>query len=53
MTKERLEHRIERTKKKIKELEIRENHLSKHGQWSLGYWKGILTILEEWLDELK
>ena len=53
MTKGRLEHRIDRTKRKINALESRKEHLSEHGKWSLGYWKGVLSILEEWLDELK
>lgn len=52
MTKARLEHRIERTKRKIDALESIEDRLSEHGKWSLGYWKGILSVLEEWLDDL-
>ena len=44
MTKERLEHQIIRTKNQIKELEDKQEHLSKHGYWDLGYWKGRLTL---------
>lgn len=53
MTNERLEHQIKRTKDKIKELEDKHESLSKHGYWSLGYWKGRLTVLEDWLDDVK
>ena len=53
MTKERLEHQIKRTKNKIKELENEQENLSKHGYWSIGYWKGRLSVLEDWLDELE
>ena len=52
-TKEMLERQILRTKNRIKELEDKEEHLSKHGYWELGYFKGKLSVLEDWLDELK
>lgn len=53
MTKERLEHQIKRTKNQIKELEDKQERLSKHGYWDLGYWKGRLTVLEDWLDDIE
>lgn len=53
ITKERLERQILRAKGKIQALKARENHLSKAGYWDLGYWQGKLTVLEDWLDELK
>lgn len=52
-TKERLERQIFRTKCHIQALKEREEHLSKAGYWDLGYWQGKLTVLENWLDELK
>lgn len=52
ITKERLQHQIDRTKKKIAALEEREDHLSKYGYIDLGYFKGRLTVLEDWLDEM-
>jgi hypothetical protein len=53
MTKERLECQIKRTKDRIKELEDNQKNLSRHGYWSLGYFKGRLTVLEDWLDDLE
>lgn len=50
--KRQLERRIERTRQVIKDYEAREEELSKHGQWSLGYYKGKLYVLEEWLDSI-
>jgi hypothetical protein len=53
MTKERLKRKIIRAKNQIKELEDKQDNLSKHGYWSLGYLKGRLTVLEDWLDDLE
>lgn len=53
ITKERLQHQIERTKKLLADLEKRQEHLSKHGYWDMGYYKGKLEVLENWLDELE
>lgn len=50
ITKERLSHQIERTKKQLAALEEREEHLSKHGYWDMGYYKGKLEVLENWFD---
>jgi len=52
MKKEILQRKINNTKKKLMELEEREEHLSKHGYWDMGYFKGKLSVLEDWLDEL-
>lgn len=52
-TKERLQHQIDRANERIARLEINQEDLSEHGFWSLGYWKGRLSILEEWLDEVE
>ena len=51
-TKEILERQILHAEYHIKTLEDREEHLSKHGYWDLGYWKGKLYVLKDWLDEL-
>ena len=52
ITKERLQHQIDKAKKHIEELEKRKEILSEDGHWTLGYFKGRLTVLEDWLDEL-
>ena len=51
MTKERLRHRIKRADERLKDL--KEKQLSEHGHWAQGYWTGVITILEDWLDELE
>lgn len=48
----RLKRQIERTRKRIKEYEDKKETLSIHGYWSLGYYRGKLTVLEDWLDYL-
>lgn len=52
-TKERLERKILHAKRNVQALKARESHLSNAGYWDLGYWQGRLTVLEDWLDELK
>lgn len=52
MEKEILQRKINNAKKRLVELEEREEHLSKHGYWDMGYFKGKLSVLEDWLDEL-
>lgn len=51
-TREMLERHIARAKRRIEELENNKELLSKAGHWDLGWWKGRLTVLEDWLDEL-
>lgn len=46
------ERRINRYSKKITSYETQKNNLSNHGYWSLGYFEGRKSILEELLDEL-
>ena len=53
VTKERLERQIYRCKKRLKDLKDREEHLSKHGYWDIGYFQGRLSVLEDWLDEME
>lgn len=56
-TKERLERKIVRIKSKVENL--KQEHGDKpsithtyHGGWSLGYWEGKLSTLEDILDDL-
>jgi len=49
----RIERSIERNNEKIKDYELRKDKLSIHGYWSLGYYQGINSELENLLDELK
>lgn len=53
MDERRLKRRIERTKQQIEKYEADKENLSQHGNWSLGYYKGKLAVLEEWLDSLQ
>lgn len=48
-----LERRIKRSKERLKSLEEREEYLSKYGYWEIGYFKGRIEILEDWLDEIR
>ena len=49
---ERLKRMIQRAEEKLKDLKEREEHLSKYGYWDMGYFKGRISVLEEWLDEI-
>ena len=53
MTEHQLERQIARVKKRIQDYENHENTLSVHGHWSLGYYRGRLTVLEDWLDDIR
>lgn len=53
MTKEELQHQIDRAQESIAKLEMDREDLNGPGFWALGYWKGRVSILEEWLKELK
>lgn len=48
----RIKHRIERCSKRIEEYAKEKENLSIHGYWSLGYFEGKKSVLEEILDEL-
>ena len=52
MTEERLKRMIQRAEEQLKDLKEREEHLSKHGYWDIGYFTGRISALEEWLDEI-
>ena len=49
----KIKHKIERYSKRIENYEKGKETLSKHGYWSLGYFQGRLSLLEEILDELE
>lgn len=53
MDKHQLRRQIERLKKSISDYEEKEaeGKLSNPGYWSLGYFKGKLSVLEDGLDE--
>lgn len=53
MTEERLQRMIDRAEEKLKDLEERKEHLSKHGYWDIGYFKGRISVLEDWLDDIR
>ena len=53
MTQRELERKINRAKEKLDALKEREEYLSKYGCWSIGYFQGRISALEEWLDEIK
>jgi hypothetical protein len=53
MTERQLKRQIERIKKRIQDLEDRKDKLSVHGYWDLGYHKGKLAVMEDWLDSIK
>ena len=48
----RLERSIKRTKQQLAQLEERKEHLSQYGYYDMGYLKGRLEVLEDWLDEM-
>lgn len=50
--KSRVERKIARNKKRIKEYEDNKSNLSEHGHWSLGYYIGITSELENLLDDI-
>lgn len=47
-----LQRQIKKAKARVEELEARKDKLSPNGYWELGYFKGRLNVLEDWLDEL-
>lgn len=53
MTKDRLQHRIERNQAQLKILEDNQHNLSVWGYRDIGYYQGRISVLEEWLDEIE
>lgn len=56
-SKEKLARRIERVKQRIETLKKQHGETPSltytyHAGWDLGYWMGMLTILEDVFDEL-
>lgn len=51
----KIKHKIERYEKRIADYttKIKTNSLNEHGHWSLGYFEGRKSILEDILDELE
>lgn len=48
-----IERKLKHAKSRLKLCDkIPEDALSKHGMWSIGYWKGIESCLEDLLDEM-
>lgn len=52
-TKKRIEHMIEREKKRMQPLIEHFEDLSKWGLWTIGYCKGRIALLEDLLYELE
>lgn len=52
MDEHQLRRQIERIKERIQDYESRKERLSVHGYWDLGYCKGKLTVMEDWLDSI-
>lgn len=50
--KSRLEHRKDRFSKMVKKYKDKADSLSNHGYWSLGYYEGLLSEIENQLEIL-
>lgn len=53
--KQRIEHSTKRYDKKILDLKSKRENLSKAGEWSLGYYEGYISALDNilaYLDKL-
>lgn len=53
MDKRKIERKIERAQRKLTDLKSREENLSKYGYWDMGYFQGIISALEDLLDDVK
>lgn len=53
ITAKELQRKINRAQMKLDALKEREKHLSKYGYWEMGYFQGMINILQDWLDETK
>ena len=47
-----IQRKLDLAKRRLQPLLEREEYLSKHGYWDIGYLKGQISVLEDWLDEL-
>lgn len=52
-TKKRIEHMINREKKRMQPMIDNFEDLSKWGLWTIGYCQGRISLLEDLLDELE
>ncbi|MBU3186540.1 hypothetical protein [Clostridium estertheticum] len=50
--KDRLNRKIKRNEERIADYKARKGSLSIHGYWSLGYFEGINSELENLLDDI-
>lgn len=48
-----LERRIKHVEQRVNEYRDKENELSPHGKYAMGYWEGLLVAYENALDYLK
>ena len=48
-----IQRKLDLAKRHLQPLLEREAHLSKHGYWDIGYLKGQISVLEDWLDDLQ
>ena len=53
ITKDRLEHMIERNQAMLKTLQSNQDNLSVWGYRDMGYYQGRISALEDWLDEME
>ena len=53
LTVKEVQRKLDLAKRRLQPLLDREEHLSKHGYWDIGYLKGQISVLEDWLDDLQ
>ena len=53
LTVKEVQRKLDLAKRRLQPLLEREEHLSKHGSWDIGYLKGQISVLEDWLDDLQ
>ena len=53
LTGKEVQRKLDLAKRRLQPLLEREEHLSKHGYWDIGYLKGQISVLEDWLDDLQ
>ena len=49
----KLKRRLKRAEERYLILKSKENNLSEHGRWELGYWEGRISALEDCIDDLE
>lgn len=47
------EHKLEHCKKRLSESGSMKDNLSKHGGHTIGYYKGMIRVYEDIIDDLK